>query len=229
MAVIGVAAPFSASAQGVFNMGMLTNTLSSGTLIQSEETRAAGQSFRSRGPARTTAAINPAALSFRPDMAARKRNMAQFVAKIRRVDPASADDLQRALASHDLVAQVGASMRKAGLNPNNLADAMALYTVIAWYGVRGSDDSKPADFKPVSRQFVRSMGSTPQFARASQATKQELAESMMIQAMMAEQSVTLAKRQPGVMPQLKQAIDQGARGTFGFDLARMRLGPNGLE
>lgn len=139
-------APMPALAQGVFNMGMLTKTLSQGA--QSEDARASGlAAFRSITSAPRTAPINEAAIRYQPSMAVRARNMKQLVERLRRVDPASASDLERTLASRDVVAEIAGVMRPVGLDPNNLADAAATYLVTAYYGVRGSTDGEPADSK----------------------------------------------------------------------------------
>ena len=235
---LGIAMSFSllpanapAQVSGVFDMGQLTGSLSMDAVTQSEARRARDSgAFRSmlrpqtRGPAR----INPAALAFRPDLAARKRNMARFVANIRRADPAGAKGLQDVLAKHDLIAEMNRQL-PAGIRPNSVPDAMALYLVTAWYGVRGSTDSKPADFRVVRDQFARAVGTTPGFATTSNAEKQELSESMLLQAMIADQAVQNAKGDPATLRQIRSALNAGARATFGFDLTRMRLGPNGLS
>ncbi|ATY31877.1 hypothetical protein CVN68_07745 [Sphingomonas psychrotolerans] len=211
-------------------MGMLTNSLSQGALIQSEEARAGSQrAFRSAVRVPRGAAVNRAAITYRPNTAVRQRNMQQFVARLRRVDPAGAADLQRTFARRDLVAEIGGAMRPVGLNPDNVADAMAMYLVAAYYGVRGSVDSKPSDYRAVSAQMARAISTAPGFANASDALKQEIAESMLVQALLVDQAVQAAQRQPSAMPSIKAAIAKGARGAFGFDVAKMRLGPNGLS
>lgn len=219
-----------AAAQGVFNMGVLTNTLSQGATVQSESTFASSAPvFHSIIRAPRGATINRVAITYRPDMRVRKRNMAQFVSRLQRVDPASAADLQRTLAKRDLVAEMGSVMRPVGLNPNNVADAMATYLVTAYYGVRGSTDGEPEEFKSVSAQVARAISADPNFAGAKDSLKQEIAESMLVQAMLANQAVQAAQKQPSAMPSIKAAIAKGARSSFGFDLTRMRLGPDGLS
>lgn len=223
-------APMPALAQGVFNMGMLTNTLSQGANIQSEDARASSlAAFRSMTSAPRTAPINEAAIRYQPSMAVRARNMKQLVERLRRVDPTSASDLERTLASRDVLAEIAGVMRPVGLDPNNLADAAATYLVTAYYGVRGSTDGEPAEFKAVSTQIARAVSADPSFAEASDALKQEIAESMLINAVLANQAVQAAQKQPAAMPAIKAAIAKGAQSAFGFDLTRMRLGPEGLE
>lgn len=228
--VAAVLAPAPASAQGVFNMGMLTNTLSQGGSTQSESARANTSSvFRSMARVPRSATVNRAAITYRPSTAVRQRNMQGFVARLRRVDPKSAADLQQTFARRDVVAEVGGVMRPVGLNPNNVADAMAMYLVAAYYGVRGSVDSKPSDYKVVSAQLARAISTTPGFAGASDALKQEIAESMLVQAVLVDQAVQAAQKQPSAMPSIKAAIAKGSRAAFGFDVSKMQLGPNGLN
>ena len=219
-----------AAAQGAFDMGMLTNTLAQGSLVETESARAAGASaFRSITRTPRNAAVDITAVRYRPSMAVRKRNMAQIVKQLGRADPANAEDLERTLARRDLVAEIGSVMRPVGLDPNNVADAVAVYLVTAYYGVRGSTDSQPAEYKAVSAQVARALGADPGFTGASDGVKQEIAEAMLVHAVLADQAVEAARKQPSAMPAVKAAIAKGARHAFGLDLARMQLGPAGLN
>ena len=120
-------------------------------------------------------------------------------------------------------------MRPIGLDPNNVADAVAVYLVTAYYGVRGSTDTQPAEYKAVSAQVARALGADPGFTGASDAAKQEIAETMLVHAVLADQAVEAARKQPSAMPGVKAAIAKGARNAFGLDLAKMQLGPGGLD
>jgi hypothetical protein len=217
-------------AQGVFDMGALTNSLSQGATIQSETARArTNQIFRPRAQAPQSQAVDRAALLYRPSMTVRKRNMEQMVERLRRADPAGAADLQRTFASRDIIAEMDRVMRPVGLRPDNVADAIATYLVTAYYGVRGSTEGEPAEFKAVSAQVARALGTDPTFTGASDASKQEIAESMLVQAVLANQAVQAAQKQPSAMPAIKAAIGQGTRSSFGMDLTRVRLGADGLR
>lgn len=222
--------PFPALAQGVFDMGALTNSLSQGAVIQSETARArTSQIFRPQVRPPHGQAVDPGALLYRPNLAVRKRNMAQIADRLRRVDPAGAADLQRTFATRDPIAEMGQVMRPVGLNPDNVADAIATYLVTAYYGVRGSTQGEPAEFKAVSAQIGRALSADPAFTSAGDAVKQEMAEGMLLQAVLANQAVQAAQKQPSAMPAIKAAIGQGTRASFGMDLTRMRLGADGLQ
>ncbi|HWW24497.1 MAG TPA: DUF6683 family protein [Caulobacter sp.] len=230
LCALALAPALPARAQDVFNMGMLTNTLAQGGNIQSETARASSLPvFGSiiATPARVR--IDSAAIRYRPSLAVRARNMKQFVENLRRVDPTSAGDLERTLSRRDVIAEVAGVMHPVGLDPNNLADAMALYLVTAYYGVRGSTNSQPSELRAVSMQVARAISASPDLARASDALKQEIAESMLINAVLADQAVQAAQKQPSAMPAIKAAIGKGARSAFGFDVAKLRLGPDGLN
>jgi hypothetical protein len=208
-----------ARAQGVFDMGGLTNTLSQDVLVQSERKRA-----------KTAVRSNPKGLLYRPSPTVRQRNVKRLIERMRSTDPASAAELSQTFAKRDFFGELRGVMKPVGLNPNNLADAMAMYLVVAWYGVRGRTDGKPGDFRAVSAQIARAIGANPAISRASDETKQQTAESMMVYAVLTEQSIALAKKkQPETLPKIRAAIRQGAQATFGFDLAKMSLGPKGLH
>ena len=219
------------AAQGVFNMGMLTNTLSQGGADSPSVSRARSSgAFRSmlRPPARPVR-IDPAAFAFRPDASVRRQNMAAIVASIRRVDPRGAEGLAGAIRKDDLIAAINRELPRAGLRPNSVPDAMAYYLVTAWYGVRGSTDSKPADFRVVRDQFARAIAATPGFSRTSAAERQRLTETMLMQGMIADKMVRDAQGRPAELRQIRAALNAGARATFGFDLTQLRLGAPGLS
>ena len=52
---------------------------------------------------------------------------------------------------------------------------------------------------------------------------------MLVQAVLADQAMQAARKQPSAMPAIKAAIGQGARASFGMDLTRVRLGADGLR
>lgn len=230
-------APVAALAQGVFDMGSLTNSLSQGANINHERERSIRMGkgdplptwkrpggSKSRGHVRP----NPAALLYRSSLAVRKRNLDAYVARIEAVDPASAESLRRDLAKGDLIVRARPVMRAIGADPNNVADAMAMYLVVAWHGARGDDKGTKAEFRGVRDQLFRGMAGNPAMARISDAVKQQTAETMILNALLTDASVTDAMKNPEKLPGVRSMVGQGARSTFGFDLTRLRLGANGF-
>lgn len=168
--------------------------------------------------------------TFRPNTDVRRRNLAQFVARTRAADPRGAAELERLFATTDLIGDIGKALAPYGLKTNDVADAVAVYIVTAWYGVRGRDDDPSrAQLTAVRGQMANALASTPQFASATDAQKQELAEAMLIQAALVSATVAGAEPQPARLEQVKQAVAQGAEATFGIDLRRLQLTDQGLQ
>ena len=173
--------------------------------------------------------VSQGSTRFKSNFTVRKRNLAQFVAKIRADDPQSATALERSFAKSDPIAAIAPALRRYGLRTDDAADAAAAYVVTAWYAVRGRNDDLPQSYvQGVRNQMRRAMLSLPGFARASDATKQQLAEAMFVQMMIADAAVSAAKGKPALMAKTKASVNQGARNTLHLDLSKLKLGSKGL-
>jgi hypothetical protein len=166
---------------------------------------------------------------YTPSKARRTANLQQFVNRTRAVDPAGAEALSKTFAAGDIIEKIDAAVAPQGLRIDNLADAYAVYWINAWLASQGRTDTpSPATIAAVSAQAERALVSAPAFARADDAMKQQLAETLWIQSAMIESSVEQAKGKPILMAELGKAMTQGARG-MGLDLAGMSLTPRGFE
>ena len=167
---------------------------------------------------------------FRPSQATRKRTIAAYVARTRAHDAKSGAELERALAKSDPIAAVKPAFARFGLRTDDVADAMAAYLVSAWYGVRGSNQDPPRGHLRATReQMHRALLSTPKFAKASNAVKQNLAESMILETAMIEAAIVGAKGKPELMARVKSGIRQTALNTFQLDMAKLKLTGSGLR
>lgn len=166
-------------------------------------------------------------LNFKPSQANQKRNLANFVAKTRAVDPASADELERLFTS-DLMRQIDTGMRGLGLSSSNVADAYALYWTSAWLGARGRDDDLPSkQMIAVRDQAARALISTTVFANASDQQKQELADALLVQSALIAGYINGGKQDAALMAKVKVAVAQGAK-AMGLDLYAMTLTEEGF-
>lgn len=166
-------------------------------------------------------------LNFKPSQANQKRNLANFVAKTRAVDPASADELERLFTS-DLMRQIDTGMRGLGLSSSNVADAYALYWTSAWLGARGRDDDLPSEqMIAVRDQAARALISTTAFANASEQQKQELADALLVQSALIAGYINGGKQDAALMAKVKVAVAQGAK-AMGLDLYAMTLTEEGF-
>lgn len=178
--------------------------------------------------AEAPAPIDPAVTRYRPDPARTKANQAQFVAKTRAVDPAGADQLAQLFQTVDVMGHVAKAAAPHGLRVDDLADAYATYWISAWTATQGNNDTPSnATIAAVKAQAARALAATPMARGASDATKQELAESLWIQSALIDTSVDQAKGKPDQLAAVGKAAAQGAQG-MGLDLAGMTLTEQGF-
>ncbi|MGK9165096.1 hypothetical protein KXR53_02295 [Inquilinus limosus] len=172
----------------------------------------------------------PSAATFRytPSLQRRTANLAQFVAKSRQNDPKGADDLARVFASTDVIEAMRAPLAEAGLRIDDVADAYAVYWINAWQASRGVDDDVSRRMATAVRNQVAGvMASTGALRGASDAAKQEMAESLLIQAALIGEAMKQSQGNPALSRQLAAAVSQGARG-MNLDLASMTLTEDGF-
>jgi hypothetical protein len=170
-----------------------------------------------------------ASLRYRPDPVVRRHNLARFVANVRSQDPQSGAIMEHALAQNDIMAAGQQWLGRYGMSVTNVADATAAYLTAAWLATRGSDgDPSRAQITGVRNQLAAAMLSNPQFRSASDATKQEVAEANIVQAVMVAQFATAGKKDPGLAPKVRAAVAQGARTTYGFDLLSLDMTDRGF-
>lgn len=182
------------------------------------------------GPGRNiSAGPQTARLSYPPSLARRRANLAQFVEKSRAADPAGAAKMAQLFASTDVIGMIDKRMRTTyGMRADNVADAYAVWWTGAWIGAQGrSDDPTPGQMAIVRRQAANAIGSVPEFAGATDATKQQFAEALLVQAALIGESVDRYKSDPAMLAKVKAAIKQGARRSR-VDLDAMRLTENGF-
>lgn len=180
-------------------------------------------------PSRPQAApADAAALTYTVDPARRRANLAGFVAKTRASDPAGADNLAQLFASADIFAAIQTEGDKYGMRVNNLADAYAAYWINAWQASQGqTHDPSRAAMTAVRAQAGRALLDSGGLAGANNAAKQEMAESLWIQAMLAASAAQAAQGKPADQRAVASAVAQGAQG-MGLDLSAVRLTDQGF-
>jgi hypothetical protein len=168
-------------------------------------------------------------LVYKVSNAVRRRNLAQFVAKTREIDPDGAAQMEKLFAENDVISIIDKKMTTIGLRANNVADAYAVYWTNAWLGSQGRNDDLPSkQMIAVRNQAAKALLGTLPFKSATDAQKQELAEAMLIQAALIAAIVDDAQSDPALLAKVKVAIAQGAKG-MGLDLDRMTLTTQGFR
>jgi hypothetical protein len=167
-------------------------------------------------------------LTYTPSPSRTRANLQNFVNKSRKADPQGAAELEKTFASNDVIGIMGAEMAKVGLDKNNTADAFAVYWINAWQVAHG-DSSTPSRSmaRAVAAQAARGMSTSPEFAAATNAQKQEASEALMVQAMLVASAMEQMAGNPSQMKALANAVRQGAKAS-GLDLDAMTLTEQGF-
>ncbi len=222
--------PKPATAQGVFDMGVLTNTVSQGAVEQSERKRAAALKGALTRSVTTKNTGKATRLLFTPSVAVRKQSIANFISRVRQSDPQNAGALEKDLTTKDIFAALDKKLAGYGMKTNSLTDALTAYVIVAWEAVHGSnDDPQKAAVLAVREQMARALGGVPALASVPDAKKQELAEAFILQAMLIDSYIVGAKKTPELMPKVTTAIATGTRSSLGFDLTALKLTSSGLH
>lgn len=189
---------------------------------------AAGIVVPAEPAARSSDAPAADGLTFVSSAERRAQNLTKFVARTRARSPAQAAPLQQMLSSPDIIGQIGEAVAPLGLLANNVADAYALYWISAWNGANGIET--PPDhvqIQAVRRQAAAALSARPDITGADNAFKQEMAEGLLLQSLLIDQTIAGAKADPATLAQVATAIRQGASAT-GLELDRMDLTANGF-
>lgn len=170
----------------------------------------------------------PVSSTYTPSPARRRANVARFIAKSRAADPQGAAAMEALFAQTDVFAAMDRELRPAGLRIDDVADAYAVWWVNAWTAAHG-DPRTPdrATMQAVRAQASRAIAAVPDFARADDAGRQELAEALLIQAALIGAVQAEHGANAAMAPKIAAAVKQGAR-AFGVNLDAMRLTARGF-
>jgi len=225
-AAIGASSPAPTLAQdGAFDMGALTATLSTDNVTQAERARSINDQIFNPPPSPVPA--TGAAFTYRYDRARTRQNLRNFIA--RTPVEAGRAELERQLAAQPgLMDEISAGARSFGFDPHDVADAYAMWWMNAWL-VASKHDEVPdaATVEAVKRQVRNAFAATPDFAKTSDAERQEYAEALLLQATMLGSAFEQLKNDPRMLDQLANAAHQGAKAS-GIDLSRMSLTQSGF-
>jgi hypothetical protein len=183
----------------------------------------------SKNSSLTPAKLSSSKLVFKPSTTVRQTNLKRFVENIRQNDPAGAVQVKQIFDSTDVINQIGQKMATVGLKSNNLADAYAVYWTNAWLGAHGrSDNLSKAQMMAVQNQVAEVLLKVPQLSAATDPQKQEIAETLLVQALLISISTDGSKSDPALSAQVQKVIAQGAK-SFGLDLYQMTLTAQGFR
>ena len=210
-------APFApAQAQGIFDLP---------PLVQPGTQPAQSQQAQPQQTTPAAPAADPALLNFTVSEDLRAQHQKQFLDGIRANSPAAADDL----AGQDLVGLMATALQPHGLKVDNVADAFTAWLMINHGLVTGNDaDPTPAQVAGTRQLATTALLASPDLPKASDADKQNMAEVLLLQAMLNQMMVDSLKQvKPDGVPAALEEIRKSTR-DMGLDLDRLELTANGL-
>ena len=136
---------------------------------------------------------NPSQLIYKPSQSVRQKNFARFAQE----SGTQGEQIKALLQSSDIISNIDQMMRPMGLRADNVADAYAVWWVAAWEAANNQDaGNSVAMYGAVKQQATNALLSTPQFASVNDTQKQEMAESMLIQAALIDAHMDAAAGNP---------------------------------
>jgi hypothetical protein len=210
-----VASP--AAAQGVFDLGALTNTLSQTAAQQSTTT-----------PPPPPSAATLAKLTFTPSLPLRKQIMAEYFRGLKELNPEAGGQMEAALGQVDIIDMAGQAIAKYGLKTNDMADAYAVYFASAWSGATGyTPDLTKEQVAGVQAMSRNALTSSKDMLALSDEKKQRFTEMMIVAGIMNSILVDAVKDDPAATAKVAADIKAGAK-EFGIDTDAFKITPTGI-
>ncbi len=168
-------------------------------------------------------------LDFKPSLSRRNSNVEKFIARVRKIDPANAESLKQQLQSADILSAVQNVMATKGLDANNLADASALYWVVAWQASNGlSGDSSAQQMQAVRGQVFEVFRGVPKISEMTEAGMQEVAEEMLLTSAVISASLDVVKDDPARLKSYAAEIMKQSKAN-GLDFTELTLTDKGFK
>ncbi|NJM50263.1 MAG: hypothetical protein HC843_04720 [Sphingomonadales bacterium] len=220
LTVISVGLSGSVKAQGIFDLGTITQAISKGNDAQAAQQQA--------GITTPQKVADISAFNFTPSLELRKSNMSKFIAGMKQLNPEAGAQMEQGLAGIDVMNEMQKTVTPLGLNVNNLADAYVIYFMNAWTGANGITDTPTAAQVAGTKDMVyASFGSSADLAKLSNDDKQNTAEAFILQAVLFDLFAQAAASEPKVKAKVESDIRAGAK-TMGIDVDQYAMTPNGL-
>lgn len=213
-AVIAVASAYPAHAQGVFDLGALTSTITANT---------AQQGAKPAGPAPSVAAM-----TFKPAMDIRKQNVTAFVDVMKKVNADGGAQLEQAISQIDIIDEIGKGIAPYGLRTDSIVDAYAMYMINAWMAANGrTDDNTKEQADGTKNMVMATFSATPDLAKLSEEDKQKFAEGMILNAFLYSGMLEATKTNPEALVNVKKEVRDAAK-LLSIDLDLFEMTANGL-
>ncbi|MBW6526298.1 hypothetical protein KZ813_05550 [Sphingomonas sp. RHCKR7] len=179
-------------------------------------------------PPAAIAAASTVATRFARDPARFEDNKRKLIAAYRRRSPALGTALEKAFAQ-DLLTLLAPEFRRLAIRPDDVADMTAAYWVTAWEAAHDivGRQTDPALVQGAARQIAGKLG--PSVARLSDAEKQDLADTMLLQTLVVDARMkAVASGGAAARRRMSDAIAAEAAQLLRVDLRQVELGAAGF-
>jgi hypothetical protein len=242
VAFVFAAIPAIANASfGVFDMGTLTNTLSTDGVTQSERERAKARittERRSVGQAIETtirqgsqsATSMPINLTYKISMQRRQANYDSFIKKSMAANKVAGAEIQAALGGRDVIAMAQPVLRdRLGLRIDNVGDAYAMWLLLAWQAANLDDRNLTrAQVSSAKILVSNSMSNVAAMQSATDEVKQNMAESLWTYGIILNEAMAEIKNDPAKRSQLASSVLANTKREMGVDLSAFTLTDQGF-
>ena len=167
-------------------------------------------------------------LEYTPSLERRQTNLNQLTEQRQVKHLKGADELEALLSSTQVIDAVEQTIQPYGLVINNIADAYTLWWITAWQASEGESvvvDKEIA--QAVKQQAMMIWLANPKLTEASDENKQEIAEALLIQALLTQAAMSRAGDDKSAKQAVKDAVRQGAASS-GLALEQMQLTEQGF-
>lgn len=173
---------------------------------------------------------DPGALSYTPSRSVHEEVFGAFIEMTAETDPAAAENLRNLIAAQpDAFEEVKDAVRGYDLDPDNIADAYALWWMSAWLAANSVHETPDgATMAAVKDQTRDSFLATPGVGDLTDTQKQQFAEGLLLQTAVVSASLEQARGDAELEAQVAQAALAGAL-EGGVDLSAVKLTRNGFE
>lgn len=170
-------------------------------------------------------ALSDARFPFQASAALRQQVLNEFLGRVSRNNPEAAKAVAAEFRRPAFRNSFESSARAIGFSPNDAADIMAIYLVMGWEIVHGTDANLPA-VRAVRRQVAGQM--VHNAALRDPTTRAKFAEELKILVTLFGSSIENAKRE-GNTARFAAGVAEHYRKTMNRDLRAMQLTPHGFS
>jgi hypothetical protein len=184
-----------------------------------------------RAPALANGDDAVARFAFTPSPAIRQRSIATFVSTLKSSNPSVGALMEASFSMMDFFAEGDKAIAKYGMTTSNLADAMTVLIDTMRDGANGGvTDPTRAQAQAVRRQMALILLTNPGMADWTDSQKQELSDSMVLNAAFLSFAFDAAKQAgPASLKTYSDGIATTAKTSMGIDLRALKMTDQGYQ